>query len=313
MPSQQNPSCRLCGSPDCDDRGPIFHPKPTTVAGVAINLDQIVFHLLACRECGFQFKHPPIPEDQLLACYRKAEASHWKDDPNPHERQFDVLRNLVEKHAPLNMSDTRRILDVGCFNGAILSYIGDNWERFGVEPSIEAANRARQRGVTILGPTIHDLPPSVANTLRFDAILIIDVIEHVLQPLELLQQVRSLLKPSGIIIIGTGDTDAWSWRLQGSRYWYCSMVEHVSFFGERAMEELAARLNMRTVEHLKLSHIRANPIRRWRKTIRNLIFEAARRSSGFGIPSLNRSLQTRSAPGWLTARDHMLHILRSDS
>ena len=62
-------------------------------------------------------------------------------------------------------------------------------------------------------------------------ILAIDVIEHVSDPAAFFSRVWQLLKPGGIFLVFTGDSDAWSWRLQQSRYWYVSFLpEHISFY-----------------------------------------------------------------------------------
>ena len=295
----------MCESQRIEHLGSVFHTHPATVAGVPIDLGGIEYRLNLCRECAFQFKSPPIDASRLLACYEQASSSHWEDDPDPHERQFDVLRDLVQMHAR-----GRRILDVGCFNGAILHYFGTDWNRFGVEPSVHAAGRADERGITILGRTVDDIP---FDSDKFDVVLMIDVIEHLADPMCVLRRLRTLMCDTGIIVIGTGDTDAWSWRLQGSRYWYCSMPEHVSFFSRQTLSRIAAMLGMRSIDHLRLSHRRAGPFKRLRKNLKNLGFEGVRRCSGFGLPPVNRWIQNRPAPVWLTANDHMLHIMAADA
>ena len=88
----------MCESQRIEDLGSVFHTHPATVAGVPIDLGGIEYRLNLCRECAFQFKSPPIDASRLLACYEQASSSHWEDDPDPHERQFDVLRDLVQMH-----------------------------------------------------------------------------------------------------------------------------------------------------------------------------------------------------------------------
>ncbi len=283
------------------DLGRIVHRRPVLVAGVPIDLGGREFRLRGCAACGFQFKDPPIPPEDLLSCYRQASVDHWQESPDPRKRRFDTLAGLLETHAR-----GRRILDVGCFNGALLAYLGPGWDRHGIEPSAEAAQLAARRGVRIAAPTLEQVPATIAP---FDVVLAIDLVEHLVEPMEFFRRLRPLLQPLGVIVVGTGDTGARSWRLAGSRYWYCGLPEHVSFFNEPCMRWITAAIGLRPAVHLRLSHVRADPYRRLRQLAANLLDAAAWRTRGFGIAPVRRRLEARGAPGWLTARDHMLCVM----
>ena len=58
----------------------------------------------------------------------------------------------------------------------------------------------------------------------------IDVIEHVTNPGELLDQALPHLTPGGTLIISTGDAGNVLWRrVFRSRFWYSSFPEHITF------------------------------------------------------------------------------------
>ena len=58
----------------------------------------------------------------------------------------------------------------------------------------------------------------------------IDVIEHVANPGELLDQALPHLAPGGRLIVATGDPANVAWRrIFRSRFWYSSFPEHVTF------------------------------------------------------------------------------------
>ncbi|MCH8165051.1 MAG: class I SAM-dependent methyltransferase [Planctomycetes bacterium] len=302
--SRESPRpCPVCRSLSGDDLGRIIHKQPVRVAGVELDLGGIEFRLRGCRSCGFQYKDPPIPQRQLLRCYEQASAEHWQENPNPRKRRFDAVKDIIESHC-----GGRRILDIGCFNGAMLQYLGDVWDRYGIEPSRQAATMARQRGVCILGSTIEELPWAIAP---FDVVLAIDVIEHLNDPIAFFGRMRACLKPGGILVLGTGDTGSWTWRLQGSRYWYCSLPEHVGFYGQKTLCFIADSIGMQTLQHVRLSHVRSPVYRRIRQTIANLLYAGVTRLHGFGLPALQRRLARQGAPGWLTAGDHMLHVMQA--
>lgn len=292
--------CPVCRSPHIVARGPVLHPHPSLVAGIPIDLGDDAYVLAQCAACGFAFKAPGIPEPELLRCYAQAASDHWEDRPDPHARSWDTLKQTVEQYAP-----GRTILDIGCFNGALLAFLGAGWDRFGVEPSAPAAQMARARGVDVLGTTIDDVP----DEPRFDVIMAIDVVEHIAEPLPFFRAVARRLRPGGVFIVQTGDLDAWSWRLEGSRYWYCSLPEHLSFYNRSAMTELAAKTGMESVGHHRMAHDRQPARIRAIELLKNVGYVVGLRFRGFGVPALRRLFVERRAPTWLTAEDHMLHVM----
>jgi SAM-dependent methyltransferase len=282
--------------------GPILHPQPALVAGVELKLDSPEYWLRECRRCRFEFKDPPIPAEQLMECYARATSDNWELDPDPSQRKFDVLRDTLEKH-----DVGQRVLDVGCFNGALLKYLGDSRDKFGVEPSEAAASLARQRGVNIVAAQLEALGESVAP---FDAILAIDVVEHVVEPMPFFRQMSERLAPGGVLMVLTGDTQSAAWQWQGSAYWYCSLPEHVSFYSRPTLDWIGEQLGMRGIEYQRLCHKRM-PLRRWCfDTVKSAAYVAGRWADGFGVPALRRLFVERRGPSIQSARDHMLYLYR---
>ena len=297
-----NRGCPVCDSQKIFTVGPVLHPRPSHVAGVEIDLSGTTYWIRGCQECGFQFKDPPIDAERLISCYEQAASDKWETDPSPTTRQFDVLCDVVEKHAV-----GRRILDVGCFNGALLSYFGNDWQRFGIEPSQAAAELAQSRGVHVLAPTLDEFN---TGDSKFDVIVAIDVVEHIVDPLPFFHSIRELLAPSGIFLILTGDTDSLAWQMQSSFYWYCSLPEHVSFYSRRTLDWIGSQLGLAGVEYQQLCHKRL-PLWWWcRDALKSGAYIVGRKAQGFGIPPLRRLFLERRGPSIQSARDHLIYVFQ---
>ncbi len=293
---------RVCDGP-VHDIGGIFHQQPTRVGGVPIDLSGIDFRLVRCDTCGFAFKAPPIPEDRLLECYRRVAESHWGEQPDPRVRRFDLIRQTAERLSP-----GRRVLDIGCANGALLHYFGPSWDRHGIEPSASAAALAERRGIRVPAPTLENL---AADEL-FDVILAIDVVEHIPDPVPFFARVARHLRPGGAFLLYTGDTGALTWRLEGSRYWYCSLSEHVSFYDRGSLTEIGARCGLSLADHRRMSHARTTPSDKTLCMLKNIAFLIGFYGRGFGVPPLRRLFLRHHAPSWMPAPDHMLVSMRPE-
>jgi SAM-dependent methyltransferase len=126
----------------------------------------------------------------------------------------------------------RRVLDIGCGTGTFLAMFPSDVERFGIEPSRAAADRATAKGIEII--RYDDLSnPELQNT--FDLVTAIDVVEHTADLQEFRRHLATALRPGGIIIILTGDAASTSARLLGCYWSYLNYAEHITFFSPHSM------------------------------------------------------------------------------
>ena len=135
-----------------------------------------------------------------------------------------------------------RLLDVGCSNGAFIhtaSQMGMNCE--GVEPAKEAAQAARESGLKVSHGFLEELNLPENS---FDVMTVFEVIEHLKDPLSLLNECKRLLKPKGILVIRTGNTDSWTVKVLKGKWHYFNLNKHgghISFFNKRSMLVLAQK------------------------------------------------------------------------
>ncbi|MCC6532415.1 MAG: class I SAM-dependent methyltransferase [Burkholderiales bacterium] len=137
---------------------------------------------------------------------------------------------------------TLELLDVGCSSGAFLLAARDcAVNARGVEPAPSAAASARAAGLDVFTGTLEQAAFPAAS---FDAVTLFEVIEHLPRPLPLLRECHRILRPGGMLLIGTGNTASWTVRCLGARWDYFHIERHgghVSFFSIASMHLAAQR------------------------------------------------------------------------
>jgi SAM-dependent methyltransferase len=132
--------------------------------------------------------------------------------------------------------DPESILDIGAGGGAHLARYGTGVLKYCVEPSAAALPLLKARSVECLGAYADD----VADCMRFDAVTLLDVLEHVVDPAGLLDEAVRLTGYRGVIGVVTGDIDSWVARFAGPHWAYLCAPEHCSFFSARGLERYMA-------------------------------------------------------------------------
>ena len=106
-----------------------------------------------------------------------------------------------------------RLLDVGCGTGTITWNLQQllKVEAIGIEPNPDRAEAARARGLNVRDDVLS--AKLLADLGLFDVILFADVLEHLVDPVSVLQIARSGLKPGGVIVVSVPNVAHWTIRL----------------------------------------------------------------------------------------------------
>lgn len=132
-----------------------------------------------------------------------------------------------------------RLLELGCGNGHTLNKLRDlGWrDLYGVEISDSAARLARRSGFTVMTTTIETALKTYPDGW-FDAIVAEMVLEHLVNPFEVVQQIARKLKPGGEFLFSTVIRDSLDGRIFG-RYGVCyDFPRHMVFFRKRDLNDL---------------------------------------------------------------------------
>lgn len=94
---------------------------------------------------------------------------------------------------------SRKLLDVGCFDGTFASQFGPEWQVFGLEGNVQACQEANKKGVKAV---LHDLEKSFPfDNETFDCVIAAEVIEHVYDTDFFLQEIRRVIRKEGVLVM----------------------------------------------------------------------------------------------------------------
>jgi 2-polyprenyl-3-methyl-5-hydroxy-6-metoxy-1,4-benzoquinol methylase len=120
-----------------------------------------------------------------------------------------AAEQLLERVKPF--CPTGRWLDVGCSWGWLLTTAKEHgFQAEGIEPSAPAAAAASAAGHTIH----HGLfPQALPHAARYHVISLMDVLEHLDDPVAALQAARAALEPRGVLVLQVPDRGCFLYRL----------------------------------------------------------------------------------------------------
>lgn len=186
----------------------------------------------------------PLPSEQELAelygsrAYFEGSDGVGYADYAADEPQFArTFRAKLE--ALLHFGPVRELLEIGCGPG----YFLDEARRAGVARVVGidrnpwAVEEARRRGIEAHVGSIDVLLPEDA----FDAIVMLDLIEHVADPVPFLAEVRARLRPGGRVFLMTPNIRSALARVAGRRWVSFKIPEHLYYYSPRSMRTLLAR------------------------------------------------------------------------
>lgn len=121
----------------------------------------------------------------------------------PSQTILDRLRDariadLVQRYAPRGRD--RALLDVGCGYGWTLQRVGDSFERYGIDLSPHAVVQAREliQDATL---TAADIEEGVPFPHPFEAVIAVNVLEHLRDPRGAIRRIFNYIVPGGIAVV----------------------------------------------------------------------------------------------------------------
>ena len=245
-------NCPICGSNDANGEVRSLRQAETLSFDAlrpfweGVLKEKPFFSYHRCRECGLLFNPVYFQDEQLSELYARMAPNM---DEVPGDAIIATQRGYFERAA--ETADLRGgYLEIGPDAGHIVSEAvrAGHFDHFWLfEPNVaihEAlCNSAGGRPVT-LSPGMDDLSDVPDGSVGLA--VMIHVLDHMLEPLAMLRQVRAKLRPGGTVLIVTHNEGSLLRRLTGVR-WPPFCLQHPELYNPRTMERLLTHAGFRDV------------------------------------------------------------------
>jgi SAM-dependent methyltransferase len=250
----------------------------------------ITGNLHLCASCGFL---QCFGIANVLSYYEALEDRAYEDSRPARSLQAKMILDAIHQYCP-----SGRLLDIGAGSGILVEQAANKgYEAEGVEPSRWLQRKAQERGLAVYPGAF----PNEHIKGRYDVMTVIDVIEHVSDPLQLLSDANKYLNENGVLIIITPDVHSLAAKMLGWKWWHFR-VAHIGYFNKNTLRLVTEKTGFRIVTYMRPS---------WCFTVDYLWERLKKYLPGtvhFSMPSSLREIKIR-----LNLRDSLMVVCKLNS
>lgn len=214
---------------------------PVCFSSEVWSLTQIRGHVIRnCKRCKCRYLSDLPSADELETLY----TGDYFASTHDLERGYDDSSNrrgvektnqrrlaLLRRHLPPGA----RILEIGAGTGSLGEVLSADFDYVGIDVSPEAVRLARGRGIEVYRASVRDF---VNTGAAFDAATAFHVFEHLPDPHDSLARIRELVRPGGLLVLVTPNTESLLCSISRDRWVSYKVPEHVILYSRSALIEL---------------------------------------------------------------------------
>jgi SAM-dependent methyltransferase len=223
-------------------------PDPTRSAAYTERL----VSLLACSDCSFVYVDRDFPESYVNEFYEERAGGGYGVNQETffwwHESTKHSNRHILSLLGP---AKGRKMLELGCGIGTFLADARDaGWQMSGLEINPEFPGFCRDElGIEDVKCGVIADPPFPQGS--FDAVAMLDVLEHMYDPMTAIRQCVQLLKPGGLLVVKSpnGAMQLRKERLKkrlGRGNGYVAHIGHLNQFTPKTLSFAFEKAGLRT-------------------------------------------------------------------
>jgi len=199
-----------------------------------------------CRNCGLVYLNPRWTRSRYEQFYRNEYDKYYRpqvfanESPEERYRHARKIWERIEEHCPKRLAS---ILDIGSGMGWTLDFLSTKIRGaslFAIESSQHCSDHLENRlGVNLVSKNA-DSDWHRQYQGQFDLVIMRHVIEHLLDPLSVLEKVHDSLSPEGLLYIGVPDMMSPKELL--NEYWFRAV--HTYYFSEVTLVRVCAKAHL---------------------------------------------------------------------
>jgi SAM-dependent methyltransferase len=201
------------------------------------------FKIIKCINCGLARNYPlPYIDDVFADVYQDFSYIDPYENPKLWNTFFMPIIKKMKKY-----KKNGKILDIGCSSGYLLKLAKDSqFETFGVELNPNAVKYGNENyGLNILNK---DLESANFDSSSFDIIVCSQLMEHIVNPENLLNEINRVLKKDGILIIDSPNYAGLMVKFFGKKWGGYQPQWHVWQFTPKSISELLSINNFKVID-----------------------------------------------------------------
>jgi SAM-dependent methyltransferase len=191
-----------------------------------------------CESCKVGFLNPMPTQSEIIrfydSYYSRQDGFGYSSYICPGKTtplDYIILDILKEK----KVERGARLLDIGCaYGNRVMFFEKKGYHTSGIDLGVEAVEFGRSEyGLDLYASSLEDF----SSKDEYDAIMMIDVIEHIEDPHLWAKKVSTLLKPNGLLILFTPNFDCYN--IYGESWGgYNMSFEHLFFYNKKSIEKI---------------------------------------------------------------------------
>ena len=206
------------------------------------------FRILRCKNCNHHFTELVLSPEKVNEIYSDSYFYDGGDGYSDYTSEGKILVKHGEYYARKisKYINPGNILDVGAAAGFILKgFENTGWHGTGIEPNKNMVDYGiKNLGIDLQTGTIESFNPG----LKFDLIIMIQVIAHLFDLNKSMKNVYDLLKPEGFVLIETWNRNSLTARFFGLQWHEYSPPSTLNYFSEKTLDILLTGNNFHKID-----------------------------------------------------------------
>lgn len=243
-------TCVLCGEDRTRRTFPRMpHSKNVWINGVSHEIMcHVVENVVTCENCGLTYVNPRLVKDSNVSSYSfEQELAYFE---STYDLRYHAYRDLMHR-LPLWLGrEVNAVLDIGCGDGILIEVARE----FGIEclgteirESLIRLVQKRLGENAVIFQDTSQLPVSY-----YDTVTMINVLEHLSDPVAMLQLASRVLKPGGILVVHVPNFGGVPARVQGTHWRHIEPFEHLYYFTFKTLKALMCQVGFTSLARFSL-------------------------------------------------------------